>query len=302
MKKVQLWLLQAVFFMAQMFPVRWMGALGAGLGRCLFYVLKRTRLITMANLTRIYPEKNRAWRIRMARASFAEAARTAFELPHVFLRSKEFLLSRIDIDGEDELKQALDEGKGVFIVAAHHSNWELLGLAFSLLDYPIVTVYHPMRHAALNDYMIRCRTRFGGELQSRHDGLRWLPKSLKHNKLIGLMIDQHMSTGIQVPFLGHMANTTALPASYIQRKPTPVIAITLDRIGHDFRFKLRLQKVKMPALGDDKAVNTYHMMQTIGDTFAPIIHARPELWLWLHRRWYILEQEEKIAKVVYGTP
>ncbi|MDQ6994228.1 MAG: lauroyl acyltransferase, partial [Mariprofundaceae bacterium] len=76
MKKVQLWLLHAVFFIAQIFPARWMGALGAGVGRMLFYVLKRIRLITIANLTRVYPEKNRTWRIRMARASFAEAGRT----------------------------------------------------------------------------------------------------------------------------------------------------------------------------------------------------------------------------------
>jgi len=302
MEKLQYRLLQAVFWIAQSFPVRWMGALGAGLGRLLFYMLKRTRGITIANLTRIYPDKPRAWRVRMARASFAEAGRTAFECPHVFLRSKEFLLSRMDIEGEDELKQALAEGKGGFIVAMHHSNWELLGLVFSLLGYPITTVYHPMRNAALNDYMVRCRTRFGGKLQSRHDGLRWLPKALKENQLIGLMVDQHMSTGIQVPFLGHLGNTTPLPASYIQRKPTPVVAITLNRIGHDFRFQLKLWKVQMPELGGDKAANTYHMMQSIGDAFAPTIHERPELWLWLHRRWYILEQDEAIAKVVYGTP
>ncbi|MBL1353053.1 MAG: lauroyl acyltransferase [Zetaproteobacteria bacterium] len=302
MKKVQLWLLKSVFFIAQIFPVRWMGALGAGLGRLLFYILKRIRLITIANLTRVYPEKSRAWRTHMAKASFAEAARTAFELPHVFRGSKKFLLSRIEIEGEDELKQALAEEKGVFIVAAHHSNWELEALAFSMLGYASTTIYHPMKNQAVDAYMMQCRTRFGGKLQSRHDGLRWLPRALKDNQLIGVMIDQHMSTGIQVPFLGHLANTTALPASYIQRKPTPVIAITLDRMGSDFRFKLHLKKVAMPALGDDKAVNTYHMMQTIGDAFAPTIHARPELWLWLHRRWYILEQEEKIAKVVYGTP
>jgi len=302
MKKMQLWLLQSAFFIAQIFPVRWLGGLGAGVGRMLFYVLKRTRLITIANLTRVYPEKNRTWRMNMARASFAEAGRTAFEWPHVFLRNKAFLLSRIEVEGEDELKQALGEGKGVFIVAAHHSNWELLALAFSMLGYPSTTIYHPMRNEVLNDYMMTCRTRFGGKLQSRHDGLRWLPRALKDNQLIGVMIDQHMSTGIQVPFFGHLANTTTLPASYIQRKPTPVVAIVLDRIGSSFRFKLRMWQVAMPALGDDKAVNTYHMMQTMGDAFAPTIHARPELWLWLHRRWYILEQEEKIAKVVYGTP
>lgn len=302
MMAVQLFLLRTLFWMVRCIPVRWAGAMGAGLCRLLFYVLKRNRRITEANLQRVYPERSRAWRRRMARASFAEIGRTAFEAPHVFLRSKKFLLSRIKVSGADVLDDALAEGKGVFVVAAHHSNWELESFAFSLLGYDSMVIYHPMRNPAMDAYIKQCRTRFGGGVQSRHDGLRWLPKALKQGKVVGVVIDQHMSTGIQVPFMGHLANTTALPASYIQRRPTPVLAVVLNRIGVDFQFEMRLERIEMPALGASKEANTYHMMQAIGEHFVPVIHARPELWMWLHRRWYILEQEETIAKVVHGTP
>ena len=299
---VQLFLLRALFFAVRCIPVRLAGAMGAGLCRLLFYVLTRNRRITEANLKRVYPDKSRAWRRKMARESFAEVGRTAFEAPHVFLRSQEFLLSRITVSGAEVLDDALAEGKGVFIVAAHHSNWELESLALCMLGYDFTVIYHPMKNPAMDAYLKQCRTRFGGGVQSRHDGLRWLPKALKQGKMIGVVIDQHMSTGIQVPFMGHLANTTALPASYIQRKPTPVIAVVLNRVGVDFQFELHIQRIAMPTLGKSKDANTYHMMQSIGEHFATIIHERPELWMWLHRRWYILEQDEKIAKVIHGTP
>jgi len=302
MQTFQSFALPIVFWFIRLLPVRFAGALGAGFGWLLFYLLKRHRRITISNFTRIYPEKSRNWRRNMARASFMELGRTTFELPHVFLRSKSFLLSRIQIEGEALLKESLTQHDGAFIVAAHHSNWELEALAFSMLGYGSTTIYHPMRNKVLDAWIMQCRTRFGAEMQSRQEGLRWLPRALKRGHLIGVMVDQHMSQGIQVPFMGHMANTTTLPASFIQRKPTPVFGIVLDRIGVGFHFTLRIWRIETPPLTASKSSNTYHIMQTIGDSFAPIIHARPELWLWLHRRWYILEQEEAVAKVVHGTP
>ncbi|MDX8382647.1 MAG: hypothetical protein R8M45_01120, partial [Ghiorsea sp.] len=34
----------------------------------------------------------------------------------------------------------------------------------------------------------------------------------------------------------------------------------------------------------------------ICDSFAPTIHQRPELWLWIHRRWLYLDEKEEQAK------
>jgi len=302
MQDLQCRALKVFCWCIHLLPVRMAGAIGAGLGRVLHTVLKRHRRIAFNNLTRVYPQRSRQWRKRIARRSFAELGRTLFEMPHVFLRSKEFLLSHIEIEGEDILRDALAEQGGAFIVAAHHSNWELEALAFSMLGYESTTIYHPMKNASLDQFIMQCRTRFGAQMQSRQAGLRWLPRALKHGHLIGVMIDQHMSQGIQVPFLGHLANTTSLPASFIQRKPTPVLGIALERHKHKFNFTLRIWDIPTPAATESKQADTFYIMKNINDSFAPIIHARPELWLWVHRRWLVLEEEQNIAKVIHGTP
>ncbi|MDQ6967783.1 MAG: lauroyl acyltransferase [Mariprofundaceae bacterium] len=300
------WLLasltKVVFWLIRLLPVRVVGGLGAGFGRMAYYVVGRHRIIAMTNLTRIYPHKTRQWRCEKARASFAELGRTCFEFPHVFLRSKEFLLSRVEVQGEALLHDVITQNTGVFFAAAHHSNWELGGLMLSMLDCDPHIISRPLNNNILEAYLKKCRERFGAHVQSRLQGLRWLPKALRNGDCVAVMIDQHMSQGTPIPFLGHLGNTTTMPAAFVLRQQTPVIGVALERKGHGFHFTLRFWRIDMPELGSDKQANTVHVMQTISDSFAPVIHDRPESWLWLHRRWLILEQDKEIAKVVFGTP
>ncbi len=295
-------LIQVVFWLIRCLPVRLAGALGAGLGRAGFYLDNRHRSVTLCNLARIYPQHDRQWRRHKARESFAELGRTTFELPHVFLRSRSFLRSRVQIDGEQAFREAMQEGHGVFLAACHHSNWEMGGLMISLLGYKSIIIYKPLRQAPLESYLKRCRKRFGACLRSRLDGLRWLPKALKDGAPISIMIDQHQSNGVPIPFLGHLANTTTLPASFAFKHGTPVFGVALHRIGKGFHFRLQFWPIPTPESSGDKNADYYHLMHDISRSFEDIIHQRPELWLWPHRRWRILEQEQQLCEIVHGTP
>jgi len=294
--------IRLLFWLVRCIPVRIAGALGAGVGRAIYHLIAKHRLITLRNLARIYPEKGRAWRRHTARESFAELGRSLFEFTHVFLRSRQFLMSRVKVEGEAAFQQAMAQGKGAIIVAAHHSNWELGGLMLSLLGYASSVIYRPMKQASLEGYLLACRQRFGTVMCSRWQGIRWLKKDLQAGRAIAIMIDQHMSQGEQVPFLGHLANSTMLPAAIARRYGVPVFGVALDRVRHSFCFRLRFWQVDLPPLDADKKLDQYRITEQIHDSFAPVIHARPESWLWLHRRWYILEQDAKIAEVVNGTP
>ena len=295
-------LVKALFWLIRCIPVRLAGALGAGIGRTTFYLLKRHRCIAINNISRIYPEKSKSWRTITARESFAELGRTVFELPHVFLRSKDFLLSRVNVENEAIFRDAMQRKEGVFIAASHHSNWEFGALMFSTLGYDSTIIYRPMHNNILEDYLKARRERFGAKMISRNSGLRWLPKALKQGTSIAVMIDQHMSQGTPIPFLGHMANSTTMPAPFIHRQQTPIVGVALERKGRAFDFTLRFWEIDLPSTTNDKKTDNFHITQAICDSFTPVIHARPELWLWLHRRWLILESEEDLTQVVHGTP
>jgi len=283
-------LIQWICYLIHLIPVRLVGAIGAGLGRMAYFLNARHRQIAMRNLNRVYPDKSDTWKRRISRESFAELGRTSFELPHVYLGSKDFLRSRIEVESHDVLLKAKEQGKGVIVVAAHHSNWELAGLVFSLLGDEADIIYRPIRQPALDQFILQARKRFGTVMHARDSGLRWMPKALKKNHCIAVVIDQHLSNGTPVPFLGHEAQTSTLPAIFANKYHTPVVRIVLDRIGRDFKFRLSFQTIPI----DESITDEVQTMRMISDSFAPVIHQRPELWLWIHRRWlYLDEQEQK---------
>jgi len=286
-------LIRLIFWLIRLLPVRLAGAIGAGMGRIAYMLDSHHRQVALNNLARVYPDKDEAWRIRIAHESFAELGRTFMELPHVFLRSKAFLLSRIEVEGEEHLKAALQQGGGAFITACHHSNWELGGLSLSMLGYPSSVIYRPMKQKPFEAYLKSLRERFGATFQSRHNhNIRWIPQTLKAGGTIAVMIDQSISNGVPVPFLGHMANTTIMPAAFALKQGTPMLGASLKRHGRGFRFTLRLWPIQPPAVTGDKAHDSAEFMHAVIQSFEPVIHQRPELWLWSHRRWRLLEEPE----------
>ncbi len=302
MRTLQAILIRMIFWGIRFLPVRLAGALGAGLGRLAYYIDARHRSVALRNLARIYPQHDRRWRRYKARESFAELGRTTFELPHVFLRPRKFLLSRVQIDGEHAFREAMQEGHGVFLAACHHSNWEMGALMISLLGYKSTIIYKPLRQAPLESYLKHCRERFGARLLSRHAGLRWLPRALKDGASIATMIDQHQSNGVPIPFLGHLASTTTLPAAFALKLGTPLFVVALHRMGKGFHFRLQFWPIPTPEASGDKNADYYHLMHDICRSFEDIIHQRPELWLWPHRRWRILEENPQLREAVHGTP
>ena len=277
-------------------PVRLSGALGAGLGRLLYMLLARHRNIALRNLERIYPDKDDAWKIRIAHESFAEVGRTIFEMPHIFLRSRSFLRSRVEFDGLEDAIEAIEAGKGVIFTGCHYSNWELAALSLSTIGHSCSMIYRPLRQQPMELLLRKWRGRFGNILHSRDESIRWIPKALRDGESMALLIDQHLSNGAPVPFLGHPAKSTIMPAVYARKFNTPVFAAILHRQGRSFRFRIELRKIDFPEKSNNADRDLIDFSEVLFNSFAPAIHSRPELWLWIHRRWLYLDEKEHLAK------
>jgi len=282
---MQMFGVRTVFMLMRWLPVRLCGALGAGLGRLFYYLDKKHRVTSLDNLAFIYPNRDSQWHQQIAKESFAELGRTLFELPHVFLRSRAFLLSRVSIKGEDAFRAAMAKNNGAFLMASHHSNWELGGLMISLLNYASAIIHSPLRQPALESFLATCRSRFGAKLHARKEGLRWMPKALRQGQCAAIMIDQHQVNGMLVPFLGKDAMTTTLPAAFVYKYATPIFSVVLHRCQREFRFCLEFKEIQTPQQTKNKDQDAYALMSNVNAYFSAEIHARPELWLWSHRRW-----------------
>ncbi|MDX8387323.1 MAG: lysophospholipid acyltransferase family protein [Ghiorsea sp.] len=302
-QKVPFWAKLLFGFMAKL-PVSWLNKLGAVIGYIFYIIDKNHRGITLRNLARVFPEKPKKERKQIAKAAFRQVGRTLLEIPFVFLGKKEKLLNHVSVEGEDILKAALAENKGVFLMAAHYSNWELMGLLPSMLGYDVSNIYRPLNQKSLDAFTLVSRTRFGTNLYPRNTGLRWLLTALKKNHCIIVALDQHMGAGngIRVPFLGHIASTTGLPAPFVNKNQTPMVGMALERQNNGFDFKLKFWRIETPEVSGDKARDEIAVMTEACRSFDDVIKPHPEQWLWMHRRWRAVETDENMTNVVHGAP
>ncbi|RLL50911.1 lauroyl acyltransferase [Mariprofundus sp. EBB-1] len=286
-------MVKILFYLIRCLPVRLAGAIGAGLGRAAYLIDGRHRQIAMRNLHRLYPQKSMAWKQRISRESFAELGRTTFEMPHVFLRSKQFLTSRIEFVGLEEINKAAAAGHGTVFTACHLSNWEIGALSISLVNAPGDQMYRAVRQPPLDAFLKQCRERFGNRLHERRENMRWIPKTLKQGKSVSIMVDQHLSNGVPVPFMGHLARSTTLPATYARRNHSALFAGIVHRIGHQFRFRIEFKRITLPPQHADSEQDALAGTAALHEAYAQAIDQRPELWLWIHRRWLYLDEQEQ---------
>src|SRR5437879_8940512 len=92
--------------------------------------------------------------------------------------------------GRERIDRALAEGKGVLVVTAHVSNWDILAAASAVYGYPISAVTNDLPSGGLNELVIASRERIGMKMIGLGPGsLRQIIKALGRNELVALASD-----------------------------------------------------------------------------------------------------------------
>ncbi|HHZ68246.1 MAG TPA: lauroyl acyltransferase, partial [Alphaproteobacteria bacterium] len=90
--------------------------------------------------------------------------------------------------------------------------------------------------------------------------------------------------GIPIPFFGHDAMTTTVPAEFAIRYKIPLVPARVERVS-GARFRLTISPpLTLPDSGDLES-DARAVMAEVHSLFESWIRDKPEQWLWLHRRW-----------------
>ena len=105
------------------------------------------------------------------------------------------------------------------------NNWEISGLACSILYKPILSVMRHFDNPKLGDYILSRRRQFRQTLQDKKSALKPLLKALKSHQAVGMLCDQHAGSleGVETVFFGHPARTHASPALLHLKTGAPII-------------------------------------------------------------------------------
>lgn len=264
-------------------PLDVASALGGWLGRRIGPWLSAHR-IAERNLRHALPELGDAEVKRILGAMWDNLGRVAGEFPHF----EQFIAdqARVEIVDEAGIREWLrNERPGAIVISAHYGNWELCPVSAVRAGLQ-VSLFHRAANNPYSDAVIQHLRRplaSGGFLAKGRKGAHAAMALLKNRELVALLVDQKQNDGIAVEFFGRPAMTTPAPALFHQRFKVPVVACRVERT-RGARFRIVIERLEMADTGEraaDIAANT----RRINALFEDWIRARPELWLWPHRRW-----------------
>lgn len=187
------------------------------------------------------------------------------------------LVARTEVVGEDRIRGAMAEGRGVVCALPHTANWDWAGAWACAEVAPLLTVAERLRPERLYDEFVAYRRGLGMEILplGGEDTVRRLESWLREGGLVCLLADRDLSrSGVEVTLAGESARMPRGPAELSRRTGAALIPVTLHYDG-------------------DRMVVTFHeriadapveqMMQGVADVFTEALRAHPLDWHMMQR-------------------
>jgi KDO2-lipid IV(A) lauroyltransferase len=274
--------LRALAGVAPWSVVRWCGRL---LGRLFYLFDGRHRRITLDNLAHAFPEKSDGERLAIARGVFAHFGVLAFDILKFTTLDPAKMLARVEIEGEEHVRRALEQRDGYLLCTGHFGFWETHGLVHALRFGPIGVLARPLDNPLLNDLLERVRQRTGNVVIYKSGAIRHVLRQTRAGRGVAVLIDQHTHTpdAVTVEFFGRPAATTSSLATLSLHTGAPVIPVfSVPLPGARYRL-IYEQAVEPPR--DESAGEILAFTDRCTRVLESYVRRYPQLWLWMHRRW-----------------
>lgn len=244
--------------------------------------------VAHANLRLAMPELDNAARRRVVRGVWENLGRTATEFPHLHrLRCSE-RGPGWEIVNEQILHEVATRGGPAIFFSGHIGNWELLPQVVAAFGMVMSSMYRPAANPLVDALIAELRREaLGFEVPMFPKGATGGRAAMAHmarGGYLGILIDQKLNDGIAVDFFGRPAMTAPALAALALRFRCPVIPGRCERIG-PARLRFHPEPpLELPHSGD-RAADIATLTRAVNACLERWIRARPEGWLWLHRRW-----------------
>jgi KDO2-lipid IV(A) lauroyltransferase len=260
-------------------PLSWLRLLGVALGWALWLLASKRRKVVLTNLSLCFPSLTIDERLQRGRAHMVLFAQAWLDRAWLWHGRPVLVASRLHMVGE---VQALQQGKGAVIFAPHFvgldAGWTALCL---LMQRRFTTLYTPQRSAAIDEWVLQGRQRFGQvRLFRREDGFKAIVSTLRQGDLLYLLPDMNfrLEESIFVPFYGVAAATVTTLPRLARLGQVPVVPVTTRLTPQG--YEVRVHKAWTDYPGEDADADTALMNQRL----QVWIDEMPEQYYWVHKR------------------
>jgi len=268
-------------------------AAGAGLGRLVYRIDRKHREIALRNLAVAFAnERPPAELDAIGRLSLASFGRVLADVLKMTRYSRARVRSLVTVEGAEHLAAALAEGKGVLAFTAHFGQWEIASAVISEAG-PFRPLVRVLDNPLIERDILRFRTRMGASVIDKLGAGRPVLKALRRNEIVTILIDQNVlrSQAVFVDFFGRTAGTTPGLAVFHLLTGAPIVPFFVHPApGGRYVFRYLPPLAFEP--GPDREADVLKITGVCTKMIEHEIRRRPELWLWIHKRWNTRPAEE----------
>jgi len=273
-------LLRAV---ASLLPMGALCGLGGWLGRLAMPFAGRRRAITETNIGLCFPEQSADERQQLVRRHFEALGMAVFEFCLGWWAPDRRLQDRVRVDGLDNLRAALERGKGVILLSAHFTTLEIGGrfLAMHGRGLPLNAMYRRSDDPVVERVLRERRRQQFGEPIGRDD-VRAMLRALRDNEIVWYAFDQNFRSkhAVFAPFFGIPAATNTATSRLAGATGAAVVPFFTKRLDDGVSYVQRID----PALTDFPSGDPQADATRLNALIEGWVQEAPEQYLWSHRR------------------
>lgn len=252
----------------------------------LYYCLRYRMKVVKGNLRNSFPQKGNLELLRIRRKFY----RTLSEIfvDTVSLAGVNSAKKMIRFPNAAE-QSAATAGRDWIAMMAHFGCWEY-GSFWGLCDptQVIVAVYHPLRNVVMEEFYQRLRQRHNTMTVAMHDCLRFYLRNREtgidgKNIAIGLIADQNPPRRPDSHWFRFLNQDTLFfdgGEKLAVKCGLPVYFARMDRVRRGY-YEMTFEQI----YDGTEQVAEYEITERYVRRLEAMIEARPELWMWSHRRW-----------------
>ncbi|MCM2680388.1 LpxL/LpxP family Kdo(2)-lipid IV(A) lauroyl/palmitoleoyl acyltransferase [Echinimonas agarilytica] len=276
-----IWCGYGVLWLIVQMPFRWIIQFGLGVGWLAGRILKSRRHVAATNIRLCFPELSVQEQHQLVEQNLKEAGVSLMETGIAWFWSRKRILQLIDFEGDEHIQNALNNNKGMLMLACHMMNLEVGCRMFAELHHAN-GLYRPNKNLVLEYFQYNGRSRTGAGMLDRNN-IRAAFRALKKGERLWYAPDQDLGPrrSIFVPFFGIEDTATTPAAGPLADKGNAVVVPFMQyRKADNSGYKMVLQAPLENFPAGDEIVDTTRINAVIEQN----IRQCPSQYLWVHRR------------------
>jgi Kdo2-lipid IVA lauroyltransferase/acyltransferase len=275
-----------VFRLLARLPLAANHALGAFLGRLVYYLVPRYRWRLLDNLRASGIPGSAEEAGRIARANAAEIGKGATEMAWALFRSSETVATVRERIGWDAVERLRESGRAILFVTPHLGAYDIAG-RFLWAHLPILAMYRPHKIFWIDQLLREGRNRGAAPdgtnvAPATMAGVRMLLKHLKRGGCSIVLPDQvpGHGDGEWADFFGRPAYTMTLVGRLQEATGAAVVFCYAERLPAGAGYRLRLTPLDEPLPTD-----RHLAARRVNEKIEAMVRECPAQYLWGYNRY-----------------